>query len=147
MNEEIFNKARDAAKAKYAAFGSVHCPYFKEMVRFNSKGFNHIKFMKLGKIRNLKDQYFRLRFLEIAPIVIKTTSTLQGISIFERLIKKKNKGMWINSTEKIIYYEFIYVHEEESRFKVVVRKDGEGDRYFYSIIPYFQNKNRTRRSL
>ncbi len=64
-----FEKTKAEAEETYKKIGEVYCPYFKELVSFNAKGLDHIKFYEFGKARPMLDQYIRLRLLSLAPKV------------------------------------------------------------------------------
>ncbi len=76
---EKFKKAKESAQNFYKTIGQVYCPYLKEEVSFNAKGLDHIKLHGWNKARPLKEQYVRLRLLELAPKIIKESHTLQEI--------------------------------------------------------------------
>ncbi len=146
ISEELFKKVKTKAEEEYRKIGKVACPYFgNSEVNFNAKGLDHLKFKEWKKPRGKKDQYIRLKFLPLVPRIISTTTTLQGYAEFaEKTNRLKNYGSWAEVVSKSRYYEFIYVHKEKVRLKVIVRKDGEkGEYYFFSIIPFWrtsQNK-------
>ncbi len=136
FNEEEFKKARDEAKRLYQLLDSVYCPYLKEKILFNTKGFHHLKFKSDQQARAHKDQYSRLKLLYLAPQVLSKSHTLQGIWRTRRLEPHKTSGKWKYIMKDIIFYEFIAVLENV-RIKVIVKEVFGGERYFWSIIPYW----------
>ena len=138
ISDQLFARIKSKAEEEYGKVESVHCPYFDEAVKFNAKGLDHIKFKGWGKSRNKKDLYARLKFLPLVPRILKTTTTLQGFLMTETLVRKKNFGSWGDVFNRVYFYEFIYVHKEKMRLKVIVRKDGDGEHYFYSVIPFWK---------
>lgn len=75
---EKFNELKHEAEEFYNKIGQVYCPYFKEKISFNSKGWDHLIFKSWNRTRPIDDQYSRLRHLKIAPTVISDSKTLQG---------------------------------------------------------------------
>ncbi len=134
QNEEDFLEVKRKAEELYATFGDVYCPYFKEKIAFNSLGMKHLKFKRDEKNRPLKDQYMRFRLLYLAPEIIKSSHTLQGI--FET--KRFEQIRIHNRTDTILipvnYYEFVAI-VKGSRIKIVVKQVGEGQKFFWSLIP------------
>jgi len=135
---EMLEKVKGDAEEHYRQLKSVICPYFEKEVAFNSKGLNHIKFKGWQRARSVNEQYVRLKLLPLVPIALSRSATLQGYAVQEKKIRKKNFGTWGEIFQKIFYYEFIYVHKEKVRIKVIVRKDGHGEYYFYSVIPFWK---------
>jgi hypothetical protein len=113
-------------KSEYAKIGMVFCPYFGEMIRFNRKGLQHILFKSDGISRLSIDKHKRLSILHLAAKVISLSNTIQN--------QEKRSGK-----KDSIYYEFIAILDTK-RVKVVLKQDGEGSKYFYSIIPFWIKK-------
>lgn len=143
---EKFNQIKSGAEEFYSKVSTVYCPYFSSPIHFNAKGWDHLIFKDWNKTRPVADQFARLRHIKLAPEVIKNSKTLQGIwstQKFERA-KKKN-GKWQSVLKLTHYYEFIAVmesHGSKVRVKVIVKQIGEGEKFFFSIIPFWgSNKN------
>ena len=82
-----FDQVKKVAEEQYKKINSVFCPFLKRNVNFNAKGLDHIKFKGWNKARLISEQYLRLKFLKLAPLVIEKAGTLQEFSntkIFER---------------------------------------------------------------
>ena len=94
----------------------VFCPALKECVYFNSKGFYHLKYSGLGKTRPLKERISRLNLIYQAPYLLKT---VENISEFREI---KNIKYW--ELRKTI---------SENEISIILRKEGKGRLYFYSI--------------
>ena len=89
----------------------------------------------------------RLKLLHLAPIVLRTSATLQGVwetKNFER-IRANSRTETILKT--VTYYEFVAV-VEKVRVKVIVKQIDGGEKFFWSIIPYWRiDKNTNKRKL
>ncbi len=138
---EKFNQIKRDAENFYGKIGSVYCPYFSSKINFNTKGLDHLIFKNWNRTRPLSDQFSRFRHLILAPEVIKSSRTLQGIwntQKFERV--KKKDGTWQQVLKLTTYYEFIAImesHGSRVRVKVIVKQVDGGDRFFLSIIPFW----------
>ncbi len=141
MSSDIdkFNKAKTDAEKFYKNIGKVYCPYLKDNVSFNTKGLDHIKFSGWNKTRLLKDQYIRLRLLQLAPKIIRESHTLQEFFKTIRQERRKINGVWeINFTETT-FYGFVAVINK-CRVKIIVKEISGGKKYFWSIIPFWKNR-------
>jgi hypothetical protein len=147
FTKEEFEKIKKNAEEFYKSItNGVDCPYFKEKVVFNSKGLEHLKFLRKNHARTRQDQFMRLKLLYLAPKVIGLSRTIQGISeSFGFELMRSNA-----SNEKVLkpvyYYEFVAVLEDR-RVRVVVKQVENGPKYFWSIIPFWKidKKNNKRR--
>lgn len=131
-----FNVIKDKGEELYKTFVDIYCPYFKEKVYFNSHGLEHLKFIQRDKARLEKDQYMRFKLINLAPEVLKLSHTVQGV-----LETKKFERIRINSRtdsvlKPVVYYEFIAVIKR-NRIKVIIKQVDGGQRFFWSVIPFW----------
>ena len=138
-----FDKVRESAEAWYATVSEVHCPYLERKVAFNHKGIAHIKFKRDGIIRHRADQYVRLKHIRYAQRILERSRTLQDYRKGRGVeLSKDEHGKYV-AIQQVTYHCFIaiVVHESEmKRFKVVVKQVGNGQPYFWSIIPFWSKK-------
>lgn len=80
ISDELFDKTLADAKDKYDNTPEVYCPYLKDKIHLNSKGFEHIKFKAWNEARGRRDQYVRFKFLHLMPEILQRSHTVQGIS-------------------------------------------------------------------
>lgn len=146
-----FSEIKQSARDFYFSIGSVYCPYFGEVVRFNSKGFDHFIFKEWNKTRITHDQFIRFRYIHLAPEVIREAKTLQGFLTTQKYERVKKHGVWIKALRTISYYEFISIIDLYGTFvrvKVIIKQIDNGDKFFLSIIPYWGiNKSTGERTL
>jgi len=137
FTEEQFNNLKSKNEELYKSIGEIYCPYFKEKIIFNAKGLEHLKFKEKNHARSRDDQYIRLKLLHLAPKILKSSNTIQGFS--EQKVFELNRSNHRN--EKILidvnYYEFIAILEEV-RVRIIVKKVGTAQKYFWSIIPHWK---------
>lgn len=142
MDENIikFEKIKEEAEKLYKAIDFVECPFLKRKVRFNSKGLDHIKFKAWNKTRLISDQYLRLKFLKVAPEIIKKVATLQEFvdkNSFERV---KVNSRWSRKLVPVKYYGFVAILNYKLKVKIVVKEVCGYDPYFWSIMPFWKTK-------
>jgi hypothetical protein len=146
MNGEVENFEEIATKceAMYKTLSTIRCPYLEGDVYFNAQGLEHIKFKRHGNARSRHDQYMRFRLLHLVPDVLRLSRTVQGIwetKHFERIrIHSRTDTILV----PVVYYEFIAVLNRV-RLKVVVKQIDGGQKFFWSIIPFWGVNKATRR--
>lgn len=144
---ENFEEVRIKGEEFYSTLEEITCPYFKDKVFFNAQGLNHLKFKDQRKARPQQDQYMRLKLLYLVPIVIQTSSTLQGFSETRNFEKIRVNSRTDTVLKTINYYEFVAIIEK-CRVKVIVKQIENGRKFFWSIIPYWGvDKNTKKRKL
>ena len=140
IDETIFKNTREEAERFYKNIESVYCPYLKTSISFNAKGLSHIKMKSWNKSRSKNDQYIRLKFIRLAPIIIKMSNTLQEIQELENIENVKILGEWKKNNKRITYFAFIAIINK-IRLKIIVKKIENNNPYFWSIIPFWKKKN------
>lgn len=147
LDLENFEEVRLKGEELYKALNDVLCPYFKQKVSFNAQGLEHLKFKKQRKARPQQDQYMRFKLLHLAPIVLKTSATLQGIWETKNFERTRLHSKTELVLKKVTYYEFVAVIEKV-RVKVIVKEIEDRNKFFWSIIPYWGvDKNTQKRKL
>jgi hypothetical protein len=137
-----FQRTREKAEAEYKTIGEVYCPYFKEKIAFNDKGLTHLKFKKNKFARERKDQYMRLKNIHIAPLVLKSSYTLQEYQIKKEFIDIATNTRKEKIQKDVYYYAFVAIVRDgnfDKRVKVVIRQVADGIKMFWSIIPYWKS--------
>lgn len=136
FNQQEFEKTKNEAEKLYQTFGFIYCPYFAVKIAFNAKGLRHLKFKSDQQARPQKDQYPRLKLLHLAPQVLVKSHTLQGIWQTKQFEPSNTNGKWKYEMKEVIFYEFIAVLENV-RIKVIVKEVLGGEKYFWSVIPFW----------
>lgn len=147
LDLENFDEVKIKGEDLYKTFSEVMSPYFGGKIYFNSEGMEHLKFKRQRKARPRQDQYMRFRLLHLAPLILETSSTLQGIcetKNFERVRTNSRTEMVLKC---VTYFEFVAVIEKV-RVKIIVKQIENGKRIFWSIIPHWGiDKDSKRRKL
>ncbi len=137
---------RTKTESLYKNVGEVYCPYFKEKIRFNAKGLDHIKFKGWRKSRRIEDQYFRFKFLRLAPKVLQLSHTIQGLSSKQIFERQHINSRWETRLVFVYYYEFVAILDD-IRIRVIVKQIQGGEKFFWSIIPFWKMDETTKLKL
>ncbi len=113
-------------KEEYKKLEKVFCPYLGLNVNFNAKGLHHLMFKNNIRKRSEVEVLERAKYFVLARKIISITTTLQEKEMFPKTetLKETTKFAFIAITEDL-------------KLKVVIKKDGLGNWYFFSLIPNF----------
>ncbi len=146
FTEDEFNKALVRAQEAYASFGKTNCPYFHDVVHFNSRGLEHLRRKSWNRGREQRDQFMRLKFLNHAPEILRQSHTVQGIQETNEWERRHRHGRWEQILVAVTYYQFVAVLNHR-RFKVIVKQLPGGQRVFWSLIPFWRQDDMGKRIL
>ncbi len=139
-NIQKFEILKEEAEKSYRSIGEVYCPYLKKAVKFNAKGLDHIKLKQWNKARLISDQYLRLKFLKLTPLVIKNSHTVQEFHEKNSLERQSVNSRWERKMVLVKYYGFVAILNN-ARIKVIVKEISGGLPFFWSVIPFWKTKN------
>lgn len=94
-------------------------------------------FRNRGHPRNHKDQYARFKLLPLVPKILNLSKTLQGECRVMHFGKVRMNNRVETVLKPVSYYEFIAVMEEV-RTKIVIKQIDNGEKFFWSVIPYWK---------
>ena len=141
-----FEEVKAKGEELYKSFTETYCSYFKEKVLFNARGLEHLKFKSFKKTRTEKDQYMRFKLLHLVPEILRLSRTVQGIFETKKFEKVRIHGRTETVFKLVHFYEFIAVMERD-RVKVIIKQIGEGEKFFWSLIPSWGMNQTTRTRL
>ena len=136
FTQEEFDIIKANGEALYKTIDSVYCPYFKERIAFNSKGLEHISFKSRDKARLPADQYMRLKLIKLAPLILESSGTVQGVWQTQKFEPRRMHSRTESVLVPVNYYEFTAVIKRD-RVKVIVKQVDNGEMYFWSLIPFW----------
>lgn len=136
FKKEDFEKVKEEAEKFYATIGEVYCPYFDGKIAFNAKGLRHLKFKSNEQARSSQDQYARLKLIHFAPESLRQSKLVQGIWRTRLFEAQKTSGQWKHIMKDVVFFEFIAVIKNV-RIKVIVKEVLGGEKYFWSVIPFW----------
>ena len=133
---EQFKEVKEKGEKLYKTIGEIYCPYFKEKVSFNARGLEHLKFIQREKTRLEKDQYMRFKLIYLAPEVLKSSHTVQGVLETKKFERIRISHRTDTILKPVGYYEFIAVIKR-NRVRVIVKQIENGQKFFWSLIPFW----------
>lgn len=138
---ENYQRIKNQAYKNYKRIGKVHCPYLKTKVSFNSKGFRHLIYKAGHKKRDKQSQIMRFKLLGKAHEVLKITTTLQEYQSESKEMLVKEYNQKVNKIVTVKYFGFIAIIDNW-KFKVIVKKVGNGNPFFWSVIPNWRTRRK-----
>lgn len=129
-----YDKIREDAEKYYGTLSGLNCPALGLVVSFSSHGFNHLIYRKGRTERDRVSQIMRFKLLTKAYRLIRLTTTIQEYedSLKEFRIKKHKEK--ISVTKQVQYWGLIAIIDDR-KIKVILRKIGNGNLHFWSVIP------------
>lgn len=141
MDETKYKKTKEEAKALYKSNPSIYNPYFKIKIILNSDGFHHLQF-SARRERTKKEQYLKFSFLKYGLEILRNAGTVQEYRELYSPIGNKRSSDGAVSMKKVFYWGFIgIVGERRLKVRLVVRRIGDGNYTFWSVMPYSKIKN------
>lgn len=140
IDSAYFNERKERARAVYDAQQNIFNPYLKTRVIFNSDGFHHLQF-SARRERDKKEQLLKFSLLPLTVGVIKNSGTLQEHRKALMPVGKKRKDGFA-PTKAVEYWGFIaIVGHNQIKIKVVLRRIGDGNVIFWSVMPFSKLKS------
>lgn len=129
-------KCKEEADIFYKNIGQITCPFFNTSIQFTSEGFNHLMYSD-GREREKSLQLLKFDLLRLVPDIIKKSGTLQEYrKQFCKYGKRKADGFY--DTKEMEFWGFVAIvksHEEYIKIKVILRRVGNGNIIFWSVMP------------
>lgn len=137
-----YERQKATAHAVYTRTKPVLSPALGERVSFTAEGFNHILFKGSRRERERSSQIMRFRLLPRAIRLIAHANTFQEFEEKSREYEVKVQKKRRLKTKLVRYWGIIAIFEER-KIKVILRKIGNGQLHFWSIVPaWTTNKHR-----
>lgn len=136
FTDEQFKEVKEKGEMLYKSLREVYCPYFKEKVSFGAQGLEHLKFKRREKARLERDQYMRFKLFYLAPEILKSSHTLQGILETKKFERIRMHGRTDTVLKPVRYYEFIAVLKR-NRVRIIIKQIDNGNKFFWSIVPFW----------
>ncbi|MBI5420984.1 MAG: hypothetical protein HZA35_01585 [Parcubacteria group bacterium] len=84
----------------------------------------------------------RFRLLHLAPEILKSSHTLQGILETKKFERTRVHGRTDTLLKGVIYYEFIAVLKR-NRVRIIIKQVEGGQKFFWSIVPFWGMNTKT----
>ena len=141
FDQEKYAKAKSVAVRFFEKNRKIHSICLGD-IYLNSDGFMHLIWKKKAKKhkRNLTNQVKRFYLLPYIKPILKGMKYYQEyMENLEKIRLKKNK-VAVFESKLVRYWAFVAVINNKIRIKVVLRKIGNGNIHFWSIIPIWKTK-------
>ncbi len=139
--EPDYYQIRKDAHEYFMNLKPIYCPALETEIHFCSSGFNHIIYKKGNLERDRSEQIERFQMLPLAMNIIAKTTMIQEQEEISKLMTIKRYKKKFIRTRNVIYYGLIAIIEKR-KIKVILRKIGNGNVKFWSIIPYYSTSPR-----
>ena len=141
IDSEYFERCREKALTVFRSTASIYNPYLNSKIILNSDGFHHLQFSSRHE-RNKREQFLKFRLLTLALEIIKKSGTVQEYRKILSPVGKKSPRNGAISMKNVEYYGFVaIVGENKIKVKTIVRRIGDGQYHFWSVMPYSKIKN------
>lgn len=137
FNEDAFQTLREEAEKFYKSIDRIRCPALNVDVCFTSDGFHHLRYDNNRSERSKQEQRNKLMYLKSATKIISITSTIQEFRTGLLAVGKARNGLRL--TKRVEFYAFnaILKLAKGVRIRVVVRRVGDGQFHFWSVMPFW----------
>ena len=85
--------------------------------------------------------------LHLAPDVLNKSHLLQDYDVRNIFVRKKINSRWDKVLTDVYYYGFIAVIKNKIRLKIIIKEVAGGEKYFWSIIPFWKMNNEGKKRL
>lgn len=129
-----YENLRDATRAWFQSLKPIYSPGLQGYVYFTSEGFEHIIYKRARAERDKSSQGTRFKLLSRAITLIELSTTYQE---YEKTIKGfevKQQKRRVQKSKTVRYWGIIAIVENR-KIKVIIRKIGNGQLHFWSVIP------------
>lgn len=144
MSDTYFEEKRERARAIFSAQKAIFCPYFQTDVILSSDGFHHLQF-SARRERNKNEQLLKFTLLPLGLKIIKQTATLQEYRKLLCAVGKSSARDGSRKMKMVEWWGFIAIYiPQDIKVRVVLRRVGDGNITFWSVMPYSKIKSGTR---
>ena len=143
--ENYFNERKEKARQIYSSHAKIYNPYFKTEIVLNSDGFHHLQF-SARRERNKREQLFKFSLLPLGLEIIKKSGTIQEYRKILTAVGKKSARDGSTLMKNVEYWGMIAIIDEHKiKVKTILRRVGDGNITFWSVMPYSKIKNGNQR--
>lgn len=136
MDADYFETKKQKAKTIYEAQRTIYSPYFKSEIILNSDGFHHLQF-SARRERPKEEQVLKFNLLPLGLKIIKQATTLQEYRKILCSVGKKSKRDGSRIMKMVEWWGFFAIFmEHDIKVRVILRRVGDGNITFWSIMPY-----------
>ena len=139
--QEQFNDKKEKAKTIYSSQKTIYNRYFKTNIVLNSDGFHHLQF-SARRERSKREQLFKFSLLPYGLEIIKNSGTIQEYRKLLTPIGKKSAVDGSVPMKEVENWGLVaIVGPKGVKVRTVLRKVGDGNITFWSVMLYSKIKN------
>ena len=131
-----YKEIRENAKKYFNELPIIKCSAVSEDINFSIEGFNHVIYKKGNVERNRVQQMIRFQLFPSMVKLISLTTTYQEYEEINKEFSVRRYGRRIKKKKLVRYWGIIAIIDEQ-KIKVILRKIGNGQTCFWSIIPSY----------
>jgi hypothetical protein len=142
MKDDYYQEKREKARKIYDAHRSIRSPFFDDDITLNSDGFHHLRY-SARRERSKDEQVLKFTLLPLGLQILKTATTLQEYRKLLGPVGNKSRRDGAVEMKLIEWWGFIAIFvKQDIKVRVVVRRVGDGNPHFWSVMPYSKIKAR-----
>lgn len=140
MEEAYHQEKREKARKIYDAQRTIRSPFFNDDIVLNSDGFHHLRY-SARRERNKEEQVLKFTLLPLGLNILKTATTLQEYRKLLSPVGDKARRDGAVTMKLIEWWGFVAIFvKQDIKVRVIVRKVGDGNLHFWSVMPYSKLK-------
>ena len=140
MEEAYYQEKREKARKIYDNYSSIHSPFFDDKIVLNSNGFHHLRY-SARRERNKEEQVLKFTLLPLGLKILKTATTVQEYRKLFSPVGGKSRRDGAVTMRLVEWWGFVAIFVEQGiKIRVIVRKVGDGNLHFWSVMPYSKLK-------
>jgi hypothetical protein len=145
MDDAYYESKRENARRIYDAERLIHNPFFRDDIVLNADGFHHLRY-SARRERNKEEQVLKFTLLPLGLHILRTATTLQEYRKLLGPVGAPAKRDNLTPMKMIQWWGFVAIFvTQDIKVRVIVRKAGDGNLHFWSVMPYAKLKKGTRR--
>src|SRR5882724_656369 len=136
MEDAYYENKKETARRTYDAQRLIHSPFFNEDIVLNSDGFHHLRY-SARRERNKEEQVLKFTLLPLGLRIIKMATTVQEYRKLLSPVGVPAIRDGLTTMKLIQWWGFVAIFvEQDIKVRAIVRKVGEGNLHFWSVMPY-----------
>lgn len=140
MEEAYYEAKRTKAHEIYHAQRSIHNPYFGDDVTLNADGFHHLRYSARHE-RTKEEQVLKFTLLPLGLHILRKATTVQEYRKLLMPVGERSRRDGSTAMKLTEWWGFVAIFiQQDIKVRVIVRKVGDGNFHFWSVMPYSKLK-------
>lgn len=136
-----FNHKKEKARRLFEQQRVIHNPYFGTDIVLNADGFHHLQF-SARRERSKEEQKLKFSLLSLAFEVIRKSGTIQEYRKAFVPFGERHSRDGLVKMKTVEYWGLVaIVGERPIRIRTILRRVGDGNITFWSVMPHSKIKN------